>query len=86
MSGVWFCSRACLTGKWHNWIVVDLHAKIVFMIGMYWCARSPETERIRMRGFKVAGWMEFGSEGATSGSALVLEDVVVERAMDCLLI
>lgn len=38
-----------------------------------------------MRGFKVAGVIEFGSEGATSGSALVLEDVVVERAMDCLL-
>ena len=38
-----------------------------------------------MRGFKVAGWIKFGSEGATNVSALVLEDVVVERAMDCLL-
>lgn len=64
---------------------VDLHAKMVFMIGMYWCARSPDTESMRIRGFKVAGWTEFGSEGTTSGSALVLEDVVLERAMDCLL-
>lgn len=58
---------------------------MVFMMGMYWCARSPETERIRIRGFKVAGWIEFGSEGAESGSVAVLEDVVVERARDCLL-
>lgn len=58
---------------------------MVFMMGMYWCARSPDTERIRMRGFNVAGWIEFGSEGARSGSGFVLEDVVVERAMDCLL-
>lgn len=58
---------------------------MVFMIGMYWCARSPETERIKIRGFKVAGWIRFGSEGAKSGSAVVLVEVVVERAMDCLL-
>lgn len=24
-------------------------AKVVFIIGMYWCARSPETDRTRMR-------------------------------------
>lgn len=64
----------------------SLQAKMVFMIGMYWCARSPETESIRIRGFKVAGWVRFGSEGAKSGSAVVLVEVVVERAMDCLLI
>ena len=64
---------------------VNLQAKMVFMIGMYWCARSPETERIKMRGFKVAGVIELGSEGATSGSAPALEDVVVEKAIDCLL-
>ena len=58
---------------------------MVFMMGMYWCARSPETERIRIRGFKVAGCIEFGSEGARRESVLCLEDVVVERAMDCLL-
>lgn len=39
---------------------------------------------MRIRGFNVAGWIEFGSEGARSGSALVFEDVVVEKAMDCL--
>ena len=59
-------------------------AKMVFMIGMYWCARSPETERMRIRGFRVAGWIEFGSECARSGSAVVLADVMVVRAMDCL--
>ena len=31
------------------------HAKIVFMIGMYWWARSPDTERMRMRGRRVVG-------------------------------
>ena len=64
---------------------MNLQAKMVFMMGMYWCARSPETERIKMRGFKVADWIKLGSAGAMSVSALVLEDVVVERAMDCLL-
>lgn len=34
---------------------ISLQAKMVFMMGMYWCARSPETERMRIRGFKVAG-------------------------------
>lgn len=63
-----------------------LQANMVFIIGMYWCARSPETERIRIRGFRVGGCVELGSEGARrSGSVFVLEDVVVERAMDCLL-
>lgn len=59
---------------------------MVFMMGMYWCARSPETERIRIRGFRVAGWVEVGSEeGAKRGSGFVVEDVMVERARDCLL-
>ena len=63
----------------------SLQAKMVFMMGMYWCARSPETERMRIRGCRVAGRSELGSEDARSGSELVLEDVAVERAMDCLL-
>ena len=25
---------------------------MVFMIGMYWCARSPETERMKIRGWR----------------------------------
>ena len=64
---------------------MSLQAKMVFMMGMYWCARSPDTERMRIRGFKVCGWIEFGSEDARSKSGFVLEDAVVERAMDCLL-
>ncbi len=59
---------------------------MVFMMGMYWCARSPETERIRMRRFSVTDGVEFGSEGGRRGSGFVLEGVVVERAMDCLLV
>lgn len=30
-------------------------AKMVFMMGMYWCARSPLTERMRMRAVNVGG-------------------------------
>lgn len=65
-----------------------LQANMVFMMGMYWCARSPETERIRMRGFRTGGCVEVGSEevAARSGSGFVLEDVGVERARDCLLV
>lgn len=59
---------------------------MVFMMGMYWCARSPETERMRIRGFKVAGGVEVGSEeGARRGSGFVVDDVTVARARDCLL-
>ena len=57
---------------------------MVFMMGMYWWARSPETERMRIRGFRAAGWVDVGSEGARRGSGFVLEDAMVERARDCL--
>ena len=59
---------------------------MVFIIGMYWCARSPDTERMSIRGFRVAGGVEVGSDGARSGSGFVLEDARVERARDCLLV
>lgn len=67
-------------------VYICLQAKMVFMMGMYWCARSPETERMRIRGFKVAGGVEVGSEeGARRGSGFVVDDVTVARARDCLL-
>ena len=60
---------------------------MLFMMGMYWCARSPETERMRIRGFRAAGWVEVGSEGgARRGSGFVFDDAVVERARDCLFV
>ena len=40
---------------------------------------------MRIRGFKVAGWVDVGSEGERSGSAALLEDETVERLRDCLL-
>ena len=40
---------------------------------------------MRIRGFKVAGWVDVGSEGGRSGSAALLEDEIVERVRDCLL-
>lgn len=41
---------------------------------------------MRIRGFNVAVWITFGSEEAKSESVFALEDVVVERAMDCLFV
>ena len=58
---------------------------MVFMMGIYWCARSPDTERIRIRGFSVAGWVDVGSEEAMSGSGCDFDPVAVEWARDCLL-
>ncbi len=29
---------------------------MVFMMGMYWCAKSPDTERIRMRDVREGAW------------------------------
>lgn len=40
------------------------HAKVVFMIGMYWCARSPETLRTRIRDCRPVG-VEEEESGAT---------------------
>lgn len=31
-------------------------AKMVFMMGMYWCAKSPDTETIRMRDVREGAW------------------------------
>jgi len=54
----------------------------VFMMGMYWCARSPETERIKILGLRGGSW--FASAAAeSSGGAIVVEGVV--RARLCLL-
>lgn len=61
-----------------------LQAKMVFMMGMYWCARSPETDRMRIREFRVGGCTELGSEGARRGSVLVF-GALVEWARVCLL-
>ena len=55
-------------------------AKIVFIIGIYWAARSPETERIKMRGRSGRAWMVAEEESA--GVALGL----VEASCCCLLI
>ena len=33
-------------------------AKVVFIMGMYWCAKSPETETTRMRDWRPVGMSE----------------------------
>lgn len=50
---------------------------MVFIMGMYWWARSPETERMRMRGLR-GGW-EGSVVVENSGGPVVVEGVVRER-------
>ena len=53
---------------------------MVFMMGMYCAARSPETDRMRIRGFSVIGGILVGS--VMSVGLVVAE--VVERRRFCL--
>ena len=50
------------------------HANIVFIIGIYWCARSPLTERMRMRGLRGGG----AESGFREGSVVEVVGAVVE--------
>lgn len=47
---------------------------MVFMIGIYWCARSPETDRMKIRarreGFLDGSWEEFASDALLAAVAL----------------
>jgi hypothetical protein len=52
-------------------------AKMVFIIGMYWCAKSPETERMRMRGWRDGGAVS-GFRALSAALVVVGLGVVVE--------
>lgn len=59
-------------------------AKMVFIIGMYWCARSPDTERMRMRGWRGGGAMS-GYKEVSAAVVVVGFGVVVEALRVALL-
>lgn len=60
------------------------HAKMVFMSGMYWCAKSPETDNIRIRDMSAGDCVAPPAEEDASWVFVVFVVVEVEARSCCL--